>query len=811
MRFLCLLFLFCFNIISVKAADSTATVVVFSGGGAKALAHVGMMQYLEEEHVKIDAVGGASMGAFVAALYASGYSANDIKKFFLNPDIQWHNGSFANKYGYNGFLFNWDNTSFLNFNLPSFSSIVNFIPTNIIASEPLFLGLIQFLGPQWVASKYNFDNLFLPFRCYAVAVGSHKNHAFRSGNLPKSLMASMAYPFYLPPQQIGSEVFLDGGIYDNFPVLPIRKEFKSKYFIGSQTSLDADTSDNNSFAQLIRLIKKDEPDTIVSDLSKGTVIIKHENVAMNYGTFQFDNAHKIIELGYQNAKDNAKLIASFPKYKTQELEKRRQNYQHQVPPLLFSKLLIQANTKGQYKYLSSLLKMKRKVWTIDKWLPLFSKVFTDPRFTNFSFDIRPDENDSNHHILILDNGKLKRHSIDLGGGIMAGQNGGIYNLFLDYGYSYFLLGTLMKTKLEAGMSNFYSYIALNQRIDITKPVHSFLEFSGLASNTNYYNWRSFFASLRNLNFLTSVSYEGESKWSIPVARRLILSFSSRYVNSIFSYYNSGNIRVTGDSSDLLNTSMLTPILASITYNTFNHKQYPSKGTLFYVVGSHNILKETHLYLSKVSNFPGVTPEKLDPNAKLPYRFVDARSYFFLEAYLEHYSYISNNLQIGFFIQGVFSNLNLRRDYYTSLAVMPRFAPVLEMQYLLNDDYISPAFIGSGIKLVINPIRSIKNISLRINGALLYKKYNFERSELNNELLKFNPKKAWEFNVIDIVNTPVLASSMVWSNKYLPVSVNFNYYAQDLFNIAKDFFQVGRVHFYIALGYVLNYKRRNFYQ
>lgn len=56
---------------------------------------------------------------------------------------------------------------------------------------------------------------------------------------------------------------------------------------------------------------------------------------------------------------------------------------------------------------------------------------------------------------------------------MAGQNGGIYNLFLDYGYSYFLLGTLMKTKLEAGMSNFYSYIALDQRIDITKPVHSF--------------------------------------------------------------------------------------------------------------------------------------------------------------------------------------------------------------------------------------------------------------------------------------------------------------------------------------------------
>lgn len=74
-------------------------------------------------------------------------------------------------------------------------------------------------------------------------------------------------------------------------------------------------------------------------------------------------------------------------------------------------------------------------------------------------------------------------------------NGGIYNLFLDYGYSYFLLGTLMKTKLEAGMSNFYSYIALDQRIDITKPVHSFLEFSGLASNTNYYNWRSFLPHL----------------------------------------------------------------------------------------------------------------------------------------------------------------------------------------------------------------------------------------------------------------------------------------------------------------------------
>lgn len=811
MRFLCLFCLLCNFGVSIKATDSVSTVVVFSGGGAKALAHVGMLKYLEEQQVKIDAIGGASMGAFVAALYAAGYTAQEIQSFFLNPNIQWQNGRFANKYGYNGFTFNWDNTSFLNFNLTNFKSITNFIPTNLIASEPLFLGLIQYLGSQWIASKSNFDSLFIPFRCYAVAVGSHKNHSFHSGNLPKSLLASMAYPFYLPPQQIGKETFLDGGIYDNFPVLPMRSEFKPKYFIGSQTSLDADKGDNNSFAQLIRLIKKDEPDTIISRPDCGIAIIKHADVATNYGTFQFDNAHKIIELGYENAKNNAKLIASFPKLSPQELQARRKLYQRNVPPLLFSEVKIQAHSKGQYKYLRPLLRMRRKIWTIDKWIPLFAKIFMDPRFTDFSFDIQADDNDSNHRVLVLNAGRLKGHNIDVGGGIMAGPNGGVYNMFLDYGYSYFVAGTLMNTTIQGSISNFYSYASLVHRVDIPVPVHTFWEFSGKASNTNYYNWRSFFASLNNLNFLTSVSYEGEGKWSIPVARRLIFSIGTRYVNSIFDYYNSGNIRVTGDSSDRLNTSLLTPIFASLTYNTLNHKQYPSQGTLFYIRGAYNLLSESHKYLSKVSNFPGAMPEKIPPNSKPPYNFFDKRSYFLVELYLEHYAHISDNLQLGFFVQGVLSNLNMRRDYYTSLAVMPRFTPVLETQYLLRDDYVSPAFIGAGLKVIIKPISSIPNLSFRFDGALLYKKYDFERSELDNELIAFDRKKRWRFNLTNIITKPIFATSLVWSNKYLPISVNLNYYAQNLFNIGKDLFQVGHLHFFVSLGYVINYHRRNFYE
>ena len=61
--------------------------LVLSGGGAKGMAHIGALKVIEEAGVRIDYIGGTSMGAIVGALYASGYTANQLDSLFMNTDF----------------------------------------------------------------------------------------------------------------------------------------------------------------------------------------------------------------------------------------------------------------------------------------------------------------------------------------------------------------------------------------------------------------------------------------------------------------------------------------------------------------------------------------------------------------------------------------------------------------------------------------------------------------------------------------------------------------------------------------------------
>jgi len=79
-----LLFLFAFN---GYAQEEPKVGLVLSGGGAKGLAHIGALKVIEESGVKIDYIGGTSMGAIIGALYASGYSAIELDSIFRNTDL----------------------------------------------------------------------------------------------------------------------------------------------------------------------------------------------------------------------------------------------------------------------------------------------------------------------------------------------------------------------------------------------------------------------------------------------------------------------------------------------------------------------------------------------------------------------------------------------------------------------------------------------------------------------------------------------------------------------------------------------------
>src|SRR6476620_6764508 len=83
------------------SASAQKVGLVFSGGGAKGLAHIGVLKALEENNIPIDYIVGTSMGGIVGGMYASGYSPAEIEKIALSTDFQdWVSGSFKNNYRY---------------------------------------------------------------------------------------------------------------------------------------------------------------------------------------------------------------------------------------------------------------------------------------------------------------------------------------------------------------------------------------------------------------------------------------------------------------------------------------------------------------------------------------------------------------------------------------------------------------------------------------------------------------------------------------------------------------------------------------
>ncbi|MBY5944685.1 patatin-like phospholipase family protein [Photobacterium rosenbergii] len=154
--------------------------LTLSGGGAKCMAQIGMLQYLEEQGVKPDVISGASGGALVGALYAAGHSPENILSFFIESQI---------------------------FKASSFS----FNKLGLINAEKLNR---HFHG--WIKQD-SFDALDIPLYVAATDLNAAQQVVFHEGELIQPLLASAAYPGMFTPVKIGDKLFADGGITNNYP------------------------------------------------------------------------------------------------------------------------------------------------------------------------------------------------------------------------------------------------------------------------------------------------------------------------------------------------------------------------------------------------------------------------------------------------------------------------------------------------------------------------------------------------------------------------------------------------------------------
>jgi NTE family protein len=191
--------------------------VVLSGGGAKGIAHVGVLKVLEEAGIRIDYIGGTSMGAIVGGLYASGLSAAQLDTIFRTYDIEeimqdriarTHQPFFEKQYGEKYAL----SLSFRDFKVA--------LPSAFSNGQTAFDFMSQLTDP--VSDIEDFSLLPIPFLCIGTDVTDGSQVVFETGCLARAMRASGALPGVIAPVEVAGRLIADGGVVNNFPAREIR-------------------------------------------------------------------------------------------------------------------------------------------------------------------------------------------------------------------------------------------------------------------------------------------------------------------------------------------------------------------------------------------------------------------------------------------------------------------------------------------------------------------------------------------------------------------------------------------------------------
>ena len=312
--------------------------LVLSGGGAKGLAHIGALKVIEEAGVKIDYIGGTSMGAIVGALYASGYSATQLDSIFRNTDF---NRLISDNLprGVKTFYEKEDSERYA-IKLP-FDNFKIAIPQGFSGGQNIYHELVKHL--YHVKDVNDFGKLPIPFVCIATNVETGEQVNLESGYLPEAIMASGTLPSLFEPFTIDGKVLIDGGVVNNYPIDEVKK-MGADIIIGVDVQHGLrDRSDLLSATEILLQINNFRTAEDMVEKSAQTDIYIKPNMS-NYSVMDFDLEDEIITMG-----ENATRV------KFEELRKvasRQIEYVSELEPiapvdsLLVTRLIIRGDNES---------------------------------------------------------------------------------------------------------------------------------------------------------------------------------------------------------------------------------------------------------------------------------------------------------------------------------------------------------------------------------------------------------------------------------------------------------------------------------
>ncbi len=701
------------------------------------MAHVGFLKVLEENNVPVDYICGTSMGAIVAAMYASGYSVSTIDSLVRSEEfLDMATGSRNDQLDFY-FKNSEVDGSFGTLRLSSGSIISRSIPVNLINPVLLDWKLMEGLSQPNAACGGNFDSLYVPFRCIAADIESKQEIIFRNGPLNVATRASCTYPFYIPARRVEGRLLFDGGIYNNFPIDVAYREFKPDVIIGCNVSgSNPSPSEDDLISQLQSMILyRSDPQSPIQN----TVIVKPQ--LDNISTFDFEKIDEAIDLGYQEA---IKELPSIKLAVKREVtlatkENARRKFQSRFPPLIVEGITIEGLKKSQRRYVQKIMVRKETSVPLENLKSRYFKLFGDDKISTI-FPTTVFNPNRKTYSLNLDIKKEKDIQVAFGG-IFSSRS--INTAFI--GLKYNLFG-ITSTTLSANsyFGRFYGSVHGDIRWDISARIPISVQGGFTFNRWDYYKSLSTFFEDVKPSFILLNERFGNLSLTVPSGAKGILRAEGFYTHQFDEYYQITNFI----STDTADRTEFNAWVAKMTYerSTLNRKQFANSGSFI------------HLGVKRVEGeeftIPGSTSEIRDTT-------ITKHAWFSVKFNYQNYFFNKKRFKTGFFLEGIWSSQNFFNNYISSSIAAPSFNPIPESYTFFMPQFRAHAYGAAGL---MNVVSFTRNIELRL------------------ESYAFQPLKSIvpdEFDKAKYDDTPItkyIASATILANTPLgPVSLSANYY------------------------------------
>ncbi len=678
--------------------------VVLSGGGAKGLYHIGVLQALEENSVPIDYIAGTSMGAIIAGLYAAGYSPAEMREIVASGEVEkWVSGKIDRKHRFYFHEMN-EQPSMVSVRLNprgrSRGEKVVQMPSHIISSSQIDMAIIGLFQPATIASGGDFDKLMVPFRCVAADMSTRQAKIFDSGDMGIAIRSSMSIPLVFKPVELDSQLLYDGGLIDNFPWRTLENEFAPDFFIGSKCTAGSTPVDVNSnvVSQALMLM------TAKTDYSLPTERSIMLDRAVESGMLDFSRGIAIVEQGYEDAMARMPEILQRVTARRSESEvaERREAFRNRMPEMVYEEYAADSLSMAQRVYVEQVMHLRNREGD--------AKTLSHDEFSSRLNDLLVDDHFVCDYPLVTYDAASRKFSIDMnlrarpslrfsfGGNISSTA----FNQAL-ISARYEAIGRVS----QSVSADFYLGAICNMgriggRTTIYHKIPIFFDYAyniGVM-NTLYGNF-GHLAGVDNTERIKTKENFGSVAMGFAITRKSVLQLVLHGGETFYRMVNwKDYTRFTFVGTKL-----------EFKRSTLDHRIFPTKGTFLTLSGIHIYGQDKYKYLPEV----GTTPERMLRKYWFGGR-LRWEQYFNLPA-VKWFS-------LGYRVDGIYTNHPKMESVETTIMSSPLYAPVPHANMIYMPDFRAARYAAVG---VMPTFKIIENLMVRAGFYTMFRDKNYTSS------------------------------------------------------------------------------------